>query len=202
MSARKPDQNISFRHPRWISVEVMILILGVALIFATLEVSRRELIPFVTAQRDLIIAVEAAIVSILLIELVGRIIVAWFQEHGVRAYGIYVRTIIRIAGYLVAVVAIISILAANPALAISVGTITGVIIGFASQNVTGNALAAVLLIASRTVRAGDTITVAGNTGEVIDITLIYTVIDTETGRVFVPNVMMVTTAVQRRKKQC
>lgn len=184
------------------SIEVVVLVLGVALIFATLEISRQELIPFVTANRDLIIAIEAALVSILLIEIIGRIIVAWFEEHGALAYGIYIRTAIRIAGYLIAVVSIISILASNPALAISIGTITGVIIGFASQNVTGNALAAVLLITTRTIRAGDTITVAGNTGEVKDITLLYTVIETETGRVFVPNNMMVTTAVQRRKRQC
>ncbi len=95
--------------------------------------------------------------------------------------------------------AIISILAANPALAISIGTITGVVIGFASQNVTSNVLAAGLLVATRIVRVGDTITVAGNTGQIVDITLMYTVMDTETGRVFVPNSMMVTTAVQRRK---
>ena len=97
------------------------------------------------------------------------------------------------------VVSIISILASNPALAISIGTITGVIIGFASQNVTANVLAAGLLIATRTVRVGDTVTVAGNTGKIVDITLMYTVVETETGRVFVPNSMMVTTAVQRRK---
>lgn len=55
------------------------------------------------------------------------------------------------------------------------------------------------MVATRIVRVGDTITVAGNTGQIMDITLMYTVVETETGKVFVPNSMMVTTAVQRRK---
>jgi small-conductance mechanosensitive channel len=95
---------------------------------------------------------------------------------------------------------VIIILAANPALAISIGTITGVVICFASQNVTANVLASSLMVATRTVRIEDTVTVAGNTGEIIDITLMHTLIITETGKVYVPNAMMVNTPVQRRNK--
>jgi small conductance mechanosensitive channel len=188
---------ISYR--RWLSLEVLVIILGIAIIFVTLYFSGRNTFPFLTTYRDYIISAEAAIVSILLVENIGRIIVYRFREHGALAYGVYIRTIIRIVGYLVAVVAIISVLAANPALAISIGTITGVVIGFASQNITSNVLAAALIVATRIVRAGDTITVAGNTGRIEDITLIYTIIEAETGRVFIPNSMMVTNAVQRRK---
>jgi small-conductance mechanosensitive channel len=43
------------------------------------------------------------------------------------------------------------------------------------------------------------VTVAGNTGKVTDITLMYTVVETETGRLYVPNSMMVNTAVLKRK---
>ena len=43
------------------------------------------------------------------------------------------------------------------------------------------------------------ITVAGNTGKVLDIKLMYTIIEADTGRVFVPNSIMVTTAVLRKK---
>jgi small conductance mechanosensitive channel len=183
---------------RWLSLEVIILILGIVLIFTTVDISRRDLIPFITSQRDYIISAEAAVVSILLIEIIGGVIVSRFHERGVRTYGVYVRTVIRIVGYLVVTAAIISILASNPALAISIGTITGVVIGFASQNITANVLAAGLLVATRIVRVGDTIVVAANTGQVINITLMHTVVETETGRVFVPNSMMVTTAVLKK----
>ncbi len=188
-----------FHYRRWLTLEVIVLIAGIALIIATLYVSGRNISSFVTSQLDYIIAAEAAIVGILLIEIIGRIIVRQFSERGATAYGIYVRTIIRIVGYLVVVVAIVSILASNPALAISIGTITGVVLGFASQNVTANVLAAGLLVAARTIHIGDTVTVAGNTGLVTDITLMYTVVETETGKLYVPNSMMVNTAVLKRK---
>jgi small conductance mechanosensitive channel len=195
----KPFRPRIFHYRAWFTLEVILIIVGIVMIFATLEISRRKVFSFVTAQQDYIVSAEATIVSILIIEIIGRIILNRFYERGAKVYGAYIRTIIRIIGYIVLVVAVISILAANPALAISIGTITGVIIGFASQNITGNVLAAALLVATRVVRVGDTITVAGNTGQVVDITLIYTIVDTETGRVFVPNSVMVTTAVQRRK---
>jgi small conductance mechanosensitive channel len=194
-----PFRHRIFHYRRWLTLEVVIIIVAIALIFATIEISRLKIFPVITAQQDYIIAVEAAIISILLIEIISGIIIKWFSERGARVYGIYIRTIIRIVGYLVAVVVIISILASNPALAISIGTITGVIIGFASQNVTSNVLAASLIIATRTLRIGDTVTVAGNTGQIVDITLMYTVVENETVKVFVPNSMMVTTAVQKKK---
>jgi small conductance mechanosensitive channel len=198
MDSQQFRKNIS-HYRRWLSLEVIILIVGIILIFSTIEISRRGLISFITTQKDYILSVEAAVVSILLIEIIGRIIVYQFQERGARAYGIYIRTVIRIVGYLVVIVIIISILASNTALAISIGTITGVIIGFASQNITSNVLAAGLLVATRIVKVGDTITVTGNTGQIIDITLIHTIIETENGRVFVPNSTMITTAVLKRK---
>jgi small conductance mechanosensitive channel len=198
LGRNRPFRRTFFNYHRWLTLEVVLLIVGILLILATLDISRRNIFPFITSQIDYIISAEAAIVGILLIENIGQIIVNRFHERGIRAYGIYFRTVVRIFGYLVVVAAVISILGANPTLAISIGTITGVFIGFASQNVTANVLAAGLLVATRIIRVGDTITVAGNTGQVVDLTLLYTVVETETGKVFVPNSMMVTTAVQRR----
>jgi small-conductance mechanosensitive channel len=195
----QPFRRQVLHYRRWLTLEVIIIIVGIALIFATVEVSQREIFPFVTAQQNYIVAAEAAVVGILLIEIIGRIIVNRFHEEGVRAYGTYIRTIVRIAGYLVVVVSIISILAANPTLAISIGAVTGVIIGFATQTVTSNVLSGGLLVTSRIVRIGDTITVAGNTGRIVDIKLMYTVMDTETNTVFIPNSIMITTAVLRKK---
>ncbi len=195
-SGRQIRKVLSYR--RWLSLELIVLILGIAIILVTIYISDKNAFPFLTTYRNYFLSAEAAIVSILLVEIIGRVIVIRFREHGLAAYGIYIRTVIRIVGYLIATVLIISVLASNPALAISIGTITGVIIGFASQNITGNVLAAALLVATRAVRVGDTVTVAGNTGRIEDITLIYTVINAETGTLLVPNTIMVTTAVLRK----
>ncbi len=186
---------------RWLSLELAIIVLGIAIISITFYISDRHLFPFLNNYQSYIVAAETAVISILLVEIIGKIVVFLFRERGALAYGIYIRTIIRVVGYLVAVVVIISILASNPALAISIGTVTGVVIGFASQNITGNVLAAALLVATRVVRVGDIVTVSANTGRITDITLMYTVLETETGTVFVPNSIMVTTAVQRRKPE-
>ena len=194
---RKPDRSVTQRRG-WL-LEAVVLIVGIVVILVTFYLTD-NLFPFMLPYRDYLLSLEVAVVSVLLVELIGRVIVSRFREHGNLAYGIYIRTVIRIIGYLGAVVVIISVLASNPALAISIGTITGVVIGFASQNITSNVLAAAFLITTRTVRVGDAITVVGNTGKIVDITPIYTVIETDTGTTFVPNVIMVTTAVQRRKK--
>ncbi len=186
---------------RWLSLELAIIFLGVIIIFATFYISDRHFFPFLNNYRSYVVSAETFLVSILLVEIIGRVVVFWFRERGALAYGIYIRTIIRVIGYLVAFISIISILASNPALAISIGTITGVVIGFASQNVTGNVLAAALLVTTRIVHVGDTVIVSGNTGKVSDITLIYTILDTEKGKLFVPNSIMVTTAVQRVKPE-
>jgi hypothetical protein len=123
MGRQPPIRERIFHYRVWMNLEVAILIVGVLLIFVTLDIGRRDIFPFVTDQVDYIVAAESALVGILLIEVIGRIIVSQFRERGVLAYGFYVRTVIRIVGYLIIVVSIISILAANPALAISIGTI-------------------------------------------------------------------------------
>lgn len=133
MGMPTPTRRSIFHFRAWMSLEVAILIVGILLIFVTLDIGRRKIFPFVTDQVDYIVAAEAALVGILLIEIIGRIIVGHFRERGVLAYGFYIRTVIRIVGYLIVVMAIISILAANPALAISIGTITGVVIGFPAK---------------------------------------------------------------------
>ena len=177
----------------------ILVLLGLASVILTIELSRRGTFPFVTSQRDHLIAAEIAFFSILFVEMAGRIAMDRLRERDALRRGMSARVIIRTAGYLVMGAAIISILAANPALAISVGTITGVVIGFATQNLFGNMLGGIVLIVNRVARVGDNLTFMGNTGRVVEIRLIYTLIDTGDGVVYIPNSAMMTNAVQRKK---
>lgn len=93
----------------------------------------------------------------------------------------------------------LTILSANPTLAISVGAITGIVIGLAAQNIIGNVVAGTILAIMRPVRIGNEITVMGNTGIVIEIGVMHTIVDGGERRVFVPNMAMLTNAVQRKK---
>ena len=99
-----------------------------------------------------------------------------------------IRSLIRILGSLIITAIIISYLSQNPALAASIGAITGVVIGFASQNVIGNLIAGMYLTITRPFKIEDRITVLGNSGKVSDIGLLYSGLLMDTGdTVLVPN---------------
>jgi small-conductance mechanosensitive channel len=171
---------------------------GLALVIVTIELSNRGSFPFVTSQRNHLIAAELAVFSIFFVEIIGRLANKHLERDALRR-GMSARVIIRTAGYLVVGAAVISILASNSALAISVGTITGVVIGFATQSLLSNMLGGIILVVNRVTRAGDEITFMGNTGRVVEIRLIYTVIDSGDSLVFIPNSAMLTNAVQLKK---
>jgi small-conductance mechanosensitive channel len=172
--------------------------IGIASVIITIELSNRGSFHFVTSQRNHLIAAELAVFSIFFVEILGRLANKHLERDAIRR-GMSARVIIRTAGYLVVGAAVISILASNSALAISVGTITGVVIGFATQSLLSNMLGGIILVVNRVTRAGDVITFMGNTGRVVEIRLIYTVIDSGDSLVFIPNSAMLTNAVQLKK---
>ena len=95
---------------------------------------------------------------------------------------------------------IISYLSQDPLVAASVGTITAIVIGFASQNVLGNAISGLYLAIARPFKIGNKVTVFGNTGTVYDIGLLYTKLITEEGdTILAPNASLVSTNVIIRK---
>ena len=190
---KKPESSA-----RGIFIAFLFATLGVASVIITIELSNRGSFPFVTSQRNHLIAAELAVFSIFFVEILGRLANKRLERDALRR-GMSARVIIRTAGYLVVGAAVISILASNSALAISVGTITGVVIGFATQNLFSNMLGGIILVVNRLARAGDEITFMGNTGRVVEIRLIYTVIDSGDSLVYIPNSAMLTNAVQRKK---
>lgn len=190
---KKPESSA-----RGLFVAFLFATMGVASVIITIELSNRGSFPFVTSQRNHLIAAELAVFSIFFVEIIGRLANKHLERDALRR-GMSARVIIRTAGYLVVGAAVISILASNSALAISVGTITGVVIGFATQNLFSNMLGGIILVINRVVRSGDEITFMGNTGRVVEIRLIYTVIDSGENLVYIPNSAMLTNAVQRKK---
>ena len=125
---KKPESSA-----RGIFIAFLFATIGVASVIITIELSNRGSFPFVTSQRNHLIAAELAVFSIFFVEIIGRLANKHLERDALRR-GMSARVIIRTAGYLVVGVAVISILASNSALAISIGTITGVVIGFATQN--------------------------------------------------------------------
>ena len=107
-------------------------IIMILLILVTLEVSHRNINAFVTTQQKYIIAIEAAILATFIIEMLGGLIRLVLPATHMVEQGARLRLMVRIIGYTIALISIISILASNPALGISVGAIAGVVIAFAT----------------------------------------------------------------------
>ena len=175
-------------------------LLGIALILVTLEISHRNIIHFVATQQKYIISAEAALLGVLLTEMLARISSHHLHERANVIFSTRFRIMIRITGYLIVIVSVISILASNPTLGISAGAIAGVVIAFATQNIIGNMLAAVTILNTRMVHIGEEITVSGVKGVVTNINLSHTIIHVEDDVVFIPNSVMVSQAVRRKKR--
>jgi small-conductance mechanosensitive channel len=107
-----------------------------------------------------------------------------------------IRILIRIIGAIIVISIIISFLSEDPIIAASIGTITAIVIGFASQNVLGNLISGLYLAITRPFRIGDRVTVFGNTGIVFDIGLLYSRLRTdEADIILAPNLSMVSTTI-------
>jgi len=175
-------------------------ILMVFALIATLVVSRRGILSFVAREERYIVATEAALLSILLVELAVRLLSRHFSAPRLVERGTRLRLIVRIVGYSTALLSEVSILASNAALGISVGAVVGVAIAFAAQNVVGGILAAVLILGTRMVRVGEEIVVNQTRGIVSDISLTHTVLSVEEDVVFIPNSLIISAMVRRRRR--
>lgn len=112
-----------------------------------------------------------------------------------------IKILIRILGAIIIIAIIISYLSNDPIVAASIGTISGLIVGFASQNIVGNIIAGLYLALTRPFKLGDEITAFSSTGIIFDIGLISTKLHTQDNKiVLVPNSSLVTTTVVLNKK--
>ena len=131
---------------RGIAFTVTSSVLSIALIIATLEIARRNVIPFVADQQRYIVSLEVALLGLFLTEALARIISISLRAPDRKQFSARLRLGIRVIGYSVALVTVISILAANPTLGLSIGAIVGLVIAFATQNIISNVLAAILIL--------------------------------------------------------
>ncbi|MEN2975465.1 MAG: mechanosensitive ion channel domain-containing protein [Candidatus Caldarchaeales archaeon] len=98
-----------------------------------------------------------------------------------------IRNIIRIIG----IGALISAIAggvAGGAAGVALGGFLGLVVGFASQQVLGQAVAGLFLLISRPFRIGDEVVIAGEEGTVEDVSTLFTILVKKDGsKVIMPN---------------
>jgi small-conductance mechanosensitive channel len=89
---------------------------------------------------------------------------------------------------IVVIITILPLLGLDPSGLLLAGSITGIILGFASQNIVGNLISGIFLMIEKPVKIGDQVDISGTSGIVTDIRIISTNIRTYDGLlVRIPN---------------
>lgn len=101
-----------------------------------------------------------------------------YADHSTAAAA---RTIIKIAGVAVLLSLLTSIFGISASSALTVGSFSGLVVGFATQTVLTHAVAGIFIAVSRPFRVGDTVTIAGKTGVVKEIRLMHTTLASQEG---------------------
>ena len=79
------------------------------------------------------------------------------------------------------------------------GTVTGIVIAFATQNLVGNIFAGLVLAITRPRRIGDQVTVLASIGQVKEIDLLYTILEAGENWYYVPNMVMFSSVIKKKK---
>jgi small conductance mechanosensitive channel len=172
-----------------------VIILGIILAVG-LTLSTAFLKPMLPKQYLIFLQVaQISVIGYFIIEIIGN---TFYKLAGddLRGTTKSIASFVKIAGAITIIAIIISYLSQDPLVAASIATISGLVVGFAAQNLIGNAIAALYLTITRPFKIGDKITVFGNTGVVYDIGLLYSKLQMDNGDiVLASNSSMVTTMV-------
>lgn len=179
---------------------IIAVVLGCFTFGITAHIANTTDSTFLQTNRTRIIAIEIALFGIVIIELLANVLLVAFHRADALQTGIAVRAVVRLIAYTILLVAIVSVLAENPALAIGVGGITGVVIAFSAQNLVGNAFAGVFLAINRPFKVGEEITIGGMKGTVTDIRMMHTRIDLGDDIALIPSNWIMTQVIRRKQR--
>jgi len=111
------------------------------------------------------------------------------------------KTLVRIVGYAILLSVLASVFKVGLEAALTIGSFSGIVMGFASQTILSNAMAGLLIVLTRPFKVGDEITVLGQSGIVKDIKLMHTVLETQNGEkeVLIPNNTLINAIISKTK---
>jgi small-conductance mechanosensitive channel len=141
--------------------------------------------------------VQIGIIGYVVMEIIGNTAFnITIAAHQSRQTSKSIRSLVRIVGAVIIAAITVSYLSQNAVLAASIATISGIVVGFAAQNLIGNMIAGMYLTITRPFKIGDKITVFGNTGIVYDIGLLYCELQMENGDIVrAPSSSLLTTSI-------
>ena len=165
----------------------------------TASIEEGQPIGFLAPYKDYVVIALLALFGIPAVENGSKSLFAVVQRRISPDVAGALRIIARIIAYGIILSTVVSVLTNNPAAALTMGSFAGLVAGFASQTVMGNALAGLFMTIARPIRVKDKVTIGANTGTVIRITLMHTVLNTEDCEILIPS-SNITNAVLGRHK--
>ncbi len=148
-----------------------------------------------------IYAAEILGLGYIIVEYVGKGVEETFEVTAGKTVAKALRSITRIVGYGVLLSVLASVFKASSAAALTLGSFMGLVVGFATQQVMGNAVAGVFLAIMRPFRIGDKVKVSGVEGVVTDIGIMYTFVDQGNKVVLVPSSKIVGNIIEVHKEE-
>jgi len=107
----------------------------------------------------------------------------------------------RIVGYAVLLIVITSAQQGSVVFGATLGGFMGLLLGMASKESLGNAISGIFLIITKPFRIGESINVAGGEGRVVDIKMMYTVVDSGEQKVLIPNSKIMGNVIKIKRKK-
>ncbi len=154
-------------------------------------------------------AMDAAIVvlvmagTVILTKLISRYLKKNLSDRLREEYIGYITKVLNLAIYIIVFTTLLSFLGLDLSSILVAWGFTGIIIGFASQSVISNLISGIFLMTERPVKIGDTVTVDGTTGTVVDIHIMSTVMRTYDGLyIRVPNDKVFTSKITNLSIYC
>jgi small-conductance mechanosensitive channel len=152
------------------------------------------------------IAVAVCVIfGLLAVQLAANEIARLARHRGSPAAASSLRLAIEVIGYLAVIVTFLGLLAVRIESVLLSGAIGSVVLGLAAQQSLGNAFAGMVLLVSRPFVVGDYITLRAGAlggqydGQVVSITLMFTIMSTQDGPMTLPNSAVLAAATGRRE---
>ncbi len=211
-----PRANSGERSVRRKGLKVLLYIVILSIVLATLNFlfgwTSKEFIPiFLQPYSDIILLVNPYLpyVQVALVTVLGAFIINSFSNAAYayilrladQSAAATVKTVVRIVGIAILLSVITSMLSANPSAAITMGSFSGLIVGFATQTVLSHFVAGIFILIVRPVKFGDIITIAGQVGVVKEMRTMHLVLETQDGatEILIPNGMVFSQVILRKK---
>ena len=196
MAMLKRDDKIELEEMRYVTrgllknsyyiIIVIAVVFLILLVLSYLQSFLRDL--GISKDFDLYISILLYIVAgVISVECIRKMISNSLREvlddYSIRG----ITSFFRIVGYAILLIIITSAQQGSVVFGATLGGFLGLLLGMASKELIGNAISGIFVIITKPFRIGDEVNVAGGEGKVVDIKMMYTVIEKEEQKILVPN---------------